>query len=263
MLSNHAAPVTRRAMWAERAGGVVSGDGVEAASDHLEDLGCGHAGFQCAEHHEVITLGHYVYTIRQADSMRTQPTVIAIGLLILALTGCSSSEPDTAASATAIPQAVTSSMPPPTSSASPVANYLAFGQAVEVNNPANNSAAKTTVLGYQQGGYSPRTSADEAFNTNGYVWATVEIKVCTTKGTVETSRFPWVLAYADGTRIEPSGVTFGDFPKPEYPYDAKVKTGDCVRGKTVFPVPGNQRPERIVYTTELLPTPAEWGVPAQ
>ncbi|MFE6383812.1 MULTISPECIES: hypothetical protein [Streptomyces] len=148
-------------------------------------------------------------------------------------------------------------------SASSVTKYLAFGQAVEVNNPANNSAATTTVLGYQQGGYSPRTSADEAFNTKGYVWATVEIKVCTTKGTVETSRFPWVLAYADGTRVEPSGVTFGDFPKPEYPYEAKVKTGDCVRGKTVFPVPGNQRPERIVYTTELLPTPAEWSVPTR
>ncbi|WMX46984.1 DUF4352 domain-containing protein [Streptomyces roseicoloratus] len=188
--------------------------------------------------------------------MRTQSTAIAVGLLLLPLTGCSSDEPKTAASATTAPRADASSAPS-------APKYLAFGQAIEVNIPTDNSAAKTTVLGYQQGGYTTRTSADQEFNTKGYVWATVEIKVCATKGTVRTSRYPWVLAYADGTRIEPSGVTYGDFPKPEYPYDAKVKAGDCVRGKTVFPVPGNQRPERIVYTTELLPTPAEWAVPAK
>ncbi|MFB6626498.1 MULTISPECIES: hypothetical protein [unclassified Streptomyces] len=119
------------------------------------------------------------------------------------------------------------------------------------------------MLSYQQGGYKTQTSADQEFNTTGYVWATVEIKVCTTKGTVQTSRYPWVLAYDDGTRIEPSSVTYGDFPKPEYPYDAKIKAGDCVRGKTVFAVPGKQRPERVVYTSELLPEPAEWAVPSK
>jgi len=56
-------------------------------------------------------------------------------------------------------------------------------------------------------------------------------------------------------------VTYGDFPKPEYPYDATVKAGDCVRGKTVFAVPGKQRPERVLYTPEALPEPAEWAVP--
>ncbi|MBX9425440.1 DUF4352 domain-containing protein [Streptomyces lateritius] len=187
---------------------------------------------------------------------RTSTTFLTAALLVT-LTACSSDKPKSAASpTTTTPKAAASTTPPPP-------KYLTFGQAVEVNNPEAGSAARTTVIGYQQGGYKTQTSPDQEFNTTGYVWATVEIKVCATKGTVQTSRYPWVLAYADGTRIEPSGVTYGDFPKPEYPYDAKIKAGDCVRGKTVFAVPSKQRPERVVYTAELLPEPAEWAVPAK
>ncbi|WP_435215884.1 hypothetical protein [Streptomyces sp. bgisy034] len=119
----------------------------------------------------------------------------------------------------------------------------------------------TTVMGYEQDVAKNSVSADEEFDTDGYVWAAVDIKVCLKKGKAGVTRYPWVLAYADGARIEPSTVTYGDFPKPEYPYEAELKAGDCVRGKTVFAVPGNQRPERILYTTESLPEDAEWAVP--
>ncbi|MFB7832020.1 DUF4352 domain-containing protein [Streptomyces sp. NPDC056056] len=190
--------------------------------------------------------------------MRTRTATTLTAALLLSLTACNSDKPKAAAAppTTAAPTAAASTTPP-------APKYLTFGQAVKVSNPDVGNAATATVLSYQQGGYKTQTSADQEFNTTGYVWATVEIKVCTTKGTVQTSRYPWVLAYDDGTRIEPSSVTYGDFPKPEYPYDAKIKAGDCVRGKTVFAVPGKQRPERVVYTSELLPEPAEWAVPSK
>ncbi|MFE5189194.1 hypothetical protein [Streptomyces sp. NPDC056628] len=118
-----------------------------------------------------------------------------------------------------------------------------------------------TVMGYQQDVAKNSISADEEFGTDGYVWAAVDIKACLKKGKSGVTRYPWALAYADGTRIEPSTVTYGDFPKPEYPYEARMKAGECVRGKTVFAVPGDQRPERILYTSETLSGNAEWAVP--
>jgi hypothetical protein len=119
----------------------------------------------------------------------------------------------------------------------------------------------TTVMGYEQDVAKNSVSPDEEFDTEGYVWAAVDIEACLKKGKTAVTRYPWALAYVDGTRIEPSSVTYGDFPKPEYPYEADVKAGECVRGKTVFAVPGDQRPERVLYTTESLPENAEWAVP--
>ncbi|MFD0353500.1 DUF4352 domain-containing protein [Streptomyces sp. NPDC127110] len=151
--------------------------------------------------------------------------------------------------------------PAPAASPSPSATRYAFGQSVTTNNAASGTTATATVLGYQQG-ITAQQSADAEFGTTGYVWAALEIKVCSVKGQIATSRLPWVLAYADGSRIEPSGTTYGDFPKPEYPFEAKLKAGDCVRGKTTYAVPAAQRPARILYTTPVLPEPAEWSVPA-
>ncbi|KUN91910.1 hypothetical protein AQJ67_41510 [Streptomyces caeruleatus] len=128
------------------------------------------------------------------------------------------------------------------------------------NDAVGDVTVKVTVLSYEQG-IKAQTTADQEFSTDGYEWAALEIKTCIAKGTGGTTRYPWILAYEDGARVEPSSVTYGDFPKPEYPYEATVKAGDCVRGKTVFAVPGNQRPERVLYTPEALPEGAEWAVP--
>lgn len=118
-----------------------------------------------------------------------------------------------------------------------------------------------TVLTYEQGRFHPRRSADEEYGTTGYTWAAVEIKACLKNGFAAVTRYPWALAYADGTRIKPSGVTYRDFPKPEYPDAATMKPGECVRGKTVFAVPAKQRPERVLYTSTTLKSPAEWSLP--
>ncbi|PWG08260.1 DUF4352 domain-containing protein [Streptomyces sp. V2] len=122
--------------------------------------------------------------------------------------------------------------------------------------------ATSTVLGYEQG-FKAQASAAEETGAPGYVWAALEIKVCVLSDGMRVTRFPWVLAYADGARVEPSGTTYGDFPKPEYPIDTQVKKGDCVRGKIAYAVPGDQRPAKVIYAPEGLPEPVEWAMPKQ
>ncbi|WP_406000701.1 hypothetical protein [Streptomyces sp. NBC_00829] len=190
--------------------------------------------------------------------MRTRTLLTATSVALLTLTGCSSNTSDD-------PKADkpgTSASPTPSDSATPTpAAPLTFGQPTNADDREAGTAANVTVLGYEQGKVKTHASADEEFGTTGYVWATVDLKVCSTKGTVGMTRNPWELAYSDGTRIRPSSATYGDFPKPEYPYEAQVKVGDCVRGKTVFAVPAKQRPERVIYTSEAVPVQPEWSVP--
>ncbi|WP_371612888.1 hypothetical protein [Streptomyces clavifer] len=188
--------------------------------------------------------------------MRITAAALTAATLLATLTACGSSD-DTAGS-----KAPSKPKPSPTSPApSPtLAAPMTFGKTVEVRNDEEGTLATVTILGYEQG-IKASTTADDEFGTNGYVWATLELKLCSTKGTSGATRYPWALAYTDGSRIEPSGVTYGDFPKPEYPYEAMVKEGDCIRGKTVFAVPGDERPDRVLYTTKLFDTPPEWHVP--
>lgn len=193
--------------------------------------------------------------------MHTRTTAAASALLLASLAACQSSSDEPAASedkaSTSKPSAAakTSAEPSPTAD-----KPRDFGEILTFNDSATAATIKATVLGYEQG-IKAQSTANQEFNTSGYEWAALEIKVCITEGTGGTTRYPWILAYEDGARIEPSSVTYGDFPKPEYPYEATVKAGDCVRGKTVFAVPGNQRPERVLYTPEALPEGAEWAVP--
>ncbi|WP_328665216.1 hypothetical protein [Streptomyces sp. NBC_00328] len=117
------------------------------------------------------------------------------------------------------------------------------------------------VLRYEQGKFDFRRSADEESGATGYTWAAVEIKACLKNGFAVVTRNSWVLAYADGVRVKLVGVTYDDFPRPEYPRMATVKAGTCVRGKTVFAVPAERRPVRVLYTSKTPQTPAEWTVP--
>ena len=97
--------------------------------------------------------------------------------------------------------------------------------------------------------------------SDGQKWAALEVKVCNTgtKG-FDVTPMVWSLAYKDGARIEAAGMNAGELPQPLYPMDAKVKTGDCVRGNIAFQVPEQGRPERVLYSPDMLDEPAEWKV---
>ncbi|MEG3629731.1 DUF4352 domain-containing protein [Streptomyces poriticola] len=98
--------------------------------------------------------------------------------------------------------------------------------------------------------------------SEGQKWAVVEVKVCN-KGdeAIQVGPFVWTLAYADGARMEPTHTSGGALPQPLYPLEAKVRGGDCVRGKVTFQVPEQGRAERVLYSPTDLDEPVEWAVP--
>lgn len=193
--------------------------------------------------------------------------VVAVTAL---LTACGGGDGQSAAKAT--PTASNTwpgglSPAPDTGSASPTTadgGPYALGKTWHWDDP-DWAVGTTTVISYQQGVAKDATQPEEEFGSEsaGYVWAAVDLKVCNAKGkTITVNNYPWSLAYKDGSRVQPSSTTYGDFPRPEYPYeDTEVPPGDCVRGKIVFPVPGDERPQRIVYAPEG--RHAEWTVPAR
>lgn len=191
-------------------------------------------------------------------------TAAAVAALLgaVTLTGCSGGDTDAKPKPTKT--ATPSPSEEPTPSPSPTGPVI-IGDTWEWEGKDDKGAysGTTTVLSYEQ--HVARTSIqpEEEFGpeSKGYVWAALELKVCTTTGDVYVDNTPWTLAYEDGARIQPSTVTYGDFPKPEYPaVPTIVKPSDCVRGKIVFSVPSDQRPEKVVYAPSDGDV-TEWAVP--
>jgi len=146
--------------------------------------------------------------------------------------------------------------------ATPSPKPFAFGDTWKLNNvdPAKPFEGNVTVLGYEQGFTSVGKVSEEA-GAPGYVWAYTELRLCGIKGSYTDKTTSWTLYYSDGSRVSPSGTTYGDFPKPEFPFEVTVTAGKCARGKLVFPVPGDKRPESVLYKPEGLEEPREWSVP--
>jgi hypothetical protein len=191
--------------------------------------------------------------------MRTRTTTAALAAgLLLALTACGNSDRPSVTKSDAKPEptATTSS---PTPSPTPTDTTFTVGETAKIGETQGDITV--TVLAYTQPVTGPHPPEPDV--QGGDVWATIEAKVCNVKGeTISVSQFPWSLAYADGTLVEVTGSSGGDMPKPEFPMDAAVKAGRCVKGKIPFPVMNSTRPERVVYAPESLPEPIEWTVPS-
>ncbi|MCX5613552.1 hypothetical protein OHB39_39630 [Streptomyces sp. NBC_00047] len=127
------------------------------------------------------------------------------------------------------------------------------------NDPLRGNA---TVLGYRHNVRSVGSAADES-GTPGYVWAALDIKVCSESGAFLATTPPWTLSYADGARVSASSTTYGDFPKPAFPFETQLTAGKCVKGNIVFAVPDSPRPSTVIYAPQSLDKPREWTVPPQ
>ncbi|MEU9924542.1 hypothetical protein AB0H51_25180 [Streptomyces griseoluteus] len=193
--------------------------------------------------------------------MRVRATTAAVtAALAITLVGCSSGGEPEKVQVTVTQTAGSGNTTPtgePTTENDAKAAGVARMQAVQkFNDPGDDeydpTAGTVTVLSYQQPVRASVTAAEE-IGTKGYVWAALEVKVCSTKGEFVTSSQPWTLAYDDGARVEPSSSTYDDFPKPEYVEDADVSPGDCSRGKIVYPVPGDKWPAKAIYATDSSP----------
>ncbi|MHC5903555.1 hypothetical protein ACVNF4_06520 [Streptomyces sp. S6] len=194
---------------------------------------------------------------------RTTLTATALAAAALLLTACQNGAPSSgskpSASSTSSPASTT-----PSSAPSGDQTTRTIGDTFSNSSDADGMHAETsvTVIGYEHG-FNAQASAATETGERGYVWSALHIKLCALSGsdTVVVSRTPWVLAYSDGARIEASGTTYGDFPKPEYPIEGKVKGGDCVRGKIAYAVPGKERPTKVIYAPGSLDEPVEWTFP--
>lgn len=187
----------------------------------------------------------------------------AAAAILLSATGCSSSD---SAAAKAPTQSATTSSPTSSPSPSPsptptpdpvfaVGHLWPFEGTIGTEQVVGN----VTVLGYRHKVRSVGSAADES-GTPGYVWAALDVKVCSDKGTFLATDQPWTLTYADGARIDPSSTTFDDFPKPAFPFETKLTAGKCVKGNIVFAVPDSPRPSTAAYAPNGLATPREWDL---
>ncbi|MEU3290153.1 DUF4352 domain-containing protein [Streptomyces longwoodensis] len=188
--------------------------------------------------------------------MNTRTTSCAALLaLTAALTACSTDgEPKTIR--VTVTQTVTAS---PATETEKADELLKLGTKADVTDDTTPGLrANVQALSYTQ----PVTNIEAPTDTQGGdIWAAADVKVCNA-GTVDfgVSQFPWHLTYADGTNIEVTGSTGGDMPKPEFPMDRTIRSGNCARGKIAFPVPSSKRPERLVYEPEGA-APVEWAIP--
>jgi hypothetical protein len=78
---------------------------------------------------------------------------------------------------------------------------------------------------------------------DGAQWAQFEVEVCNKYGpTIRVSSDHWAIRLADGDVVQqvflPDDI---DPPKPEFPTDAPLTAGHCVRGKMVYPVLADER----------------------
>lgn len=193
--------------------------------------------------------------------MHVRTTAVAMLLAAATLTACGSNDTDDTKAKTS-PSTAKSAAPETTTEESPEPDEpYTFDTPMDWGNDEDTLTGTTTVLSYEQPITSVGSAAEET-GEKGYVWGALEVKVCTEKGKLLVTNTDMTLAYKDGARVEASSSTWDDFPKPAFPFEAEVQAGDCVRGKTVFPVPGDQRPDKVMYAPNGdTKTLAEWTVP--
>jgi hypothetical protein len=183
----------------------------------------------------------------------TTTATLAACLLLAGAAGCSSGDDSKPAVSKASERGSASPAPSPTPT--PSQETYRLGDTVDVSTEDGKFTA--AALAYKAGGIpdvADLLEGDQKF-------AVLEVKVCN-KGpeSIEVSPFVWSLAYADGARMEPMHMTGNELPQPLYPLEAKVKTGDCVRGNVLFQVPKQGAPERALYSPDALDEPVEWQI---
>lgn len=209
--------------------------------------------------------------------MHTRTATAAVLLAAgLALTACSSSGHDSksrAAPASSAPSAATTPAPAATTPSPTQAAPLRLGETRAWTGTRTDDSGQdvtgsgtVTAYSYHQPVATGAPSPQEAFgaSSKGYVWGAVDIKVCSTSGTVTVSNSRWSLGYSDQTVVEASDTGYDDFPKPKFPMgDVTLTEGRCVRGKVVFPVPSRRPPIAVIYSPDGIDEPVLWTWPAK
>lgn len=183
---------------------------------------------------------------------RTTILLTAACLLAGATVGCSSDSEDdkpTVSKATNTPTTAATSPSP-----SPSPETYKLGDTINIETSGFEFAV--TVIAFKDKGI---TTDVPGLLQDGEKWAQAEVKVCNVGSeTFGASPAPWSLAYADGVRVDSTSISGAELPAPEYPIEARVRAGDCVRGNVPFEVPEDGRAERVLYSPGDLDEPVEW-----
>lgn len=167
--------------------------------------------------------------------------LIVVLLLPLVLGACSGPSTD---------DATPDASPAPTVTVTATATVTATPQAPDppdklaLNKWAQLEAMKTRVTKYSE---ADASSSDDERTVSALV------ESCVTGGeAVSLSWDPWSAFTADGSRFPALGSTYGDYPKPEYPFagDETYKPGECVKGWIVFSSPKKPEMTSIRYSND-------------
>lgn len=197
---------------------------------------------------------------------RTATVGLAV-LALLVLAACSPGRSDDKATAmptsTSEQTAAVTTTSSSTTTPSPAPTAYAVGQSWPWHSDQGATGA-TTVLGYKQPVLQADPPGTDLGVPAGSQWGRLDIKVCQTAGpSIEVSQDPWHVKFEDGSQADTTGLSGGDFPKPEFPQDGTVRSGDCARGGIMFPIPKGLRPTRVEYAPESAPEPVYWDLPAK
>ena len=113
-----------------------------------------------------------------------------------------------------------------------------------LNKWAQLEAMKTRVVKYSK---ADASSSDEERTVSALVESCVSGDEA-----VSLSWDPWSAFTADGSRFPALGSTYGDYPKPEYPFagDETYQPGECVKGWIVFSSPKTPQMTSIRYSND-------------
>jgi hypothetical protein len=181
---------------------------------------------------------------RRPGALGAVPAVALVSAL--ALTGCGPSGGTSGGGNLPVASAP-SEAPDPGPSAHPL------GQTVD----ADHSFIEATVYSYQQ----PVAKDAPRPNPGAYEWAAVDVRSCASKTSIfaaSVSSLRWEVVYSDDTALEPTRVSYPQFPQPLYPSTQySLKPGECVRGFIVFPVPAGAKPLVVRYAPYNAPS-VDW-----
>jgi hypothetical protein len=176
----------------------------------------------------------------------------ATAVLLLTACGPSGDGPSTTTSKAATPP------PAPTTAAPAAPRSLALGDTFTIKDRMSGQDVHVdvTALTYGPGARAEFRPDEVGQGAAGDTWASLQIQVCSKAGTIQPFSQSWQLATADGGRLSPGFVSSG--PRPEFPADARVGAGDCVKGYLMYAVPKGQTPVEAVYAPDSVPDPTKW-----
>ena len=197
--------------------------------------------------------------------MRRPAALIPVALFTLALTSCGSDEEPAATAASPSTSSPAASGAPTSRTAAPSSSPAATSSTA-TSSPSSSAAPGpgtevTTAFGSvtyfgQRTGAAPDAPPPAAAGTE---WLAIDVQLCLNSssagGTVRSSS--WVVRDAGNGLTDPCGVTYDQFPAPQYPVEAPLDSG-CVRGWVTYPIVTGKPLTQIQYTSESQPDPITW-----